>query len=626
MKKMVLRPKSWRQIGASETVLDWIVNGVPCSFNKEPEPCIFENPAFGEAENKFLVQELALLESKNMVQKVSEIPHCVSPLKVIRKKNKKYRLICDLRYLNSHCDTPHFSSEGVEMLPEVARDGELAVTLDLKDGFYHFSIRPEFQTYFGFQYGDSWWTWRVLPFGWTCSPFYFHKCMRAVVQYLRGVKNLAVMVYVDDFFLCSSRKDMPRDLQVLTDTMRDLGLMVNLEKSCLTPSESVSYLGFDIRCANSSGPPVIMVPKCKVRKLRQDISRALQRPTITARLLARIAGRCISMLAAVFPAKLKLRNVYRLLNSRVSWDESLQWSDGAREDLDWWMSSLCRWNGRQLVPPAVSDLQLCSDASGSGWGATLSAPASQVASGFWEREVSAESSNYRELLAVYLALLSFRTTIAGKTIEVLSDNVTTVAHINKFGSSNLQLDAIAQAIWAFAFENRVSLVAHHIAGTFNTQPDALSRVSARHEWTLHPAIFRQLDVMFGPHTVDRFAAAATTLLPVYNSRFADPGTAGVDALGQSNWAEENNWVNPPFRLIPRVLDVIETQQAAATLIAPMWPGQPWMARLRRLCTAPPLRLPPVASSCLPLQSNQQIEPHRNLRWTLYAWRVSGAVT
>ena len=278
------------------------------------------------------------------------------------------------------------------------------------------------------------------------------------------------------------------------------------------------------------------------------------------------------------------------------------------------------------MPPAVSDLQLCSDASGSGWGATLSPPASLVASGFWEQEVSTESSNYRELLAVYLALLSFRTTIAGKTIEVLSDNVTTVAHINKFGSANLRLDSVAQAIWAFAFENRVSLVAHHIAGTFNTQPDALSRVSARHEWTLHPAIFRQLDMMFGPHTVDRFAAAATTLLPVYNSRFADPGTAGVDALGQTDWAEENNWVNPPFRLIPRVLDVIETQRAAATLIAPMWPGQPWMARLRRLCTAPPLRLPPVASSCLPIQWNQQIEPHRNLRWTLYAWRVSGAVT
>ncbi|XP_043214870.1 uncharacterized protein LOC122378179 [Amphibalanus amphitrite] len=171
-----------------------------------------------------------------------------------------------------------------------------------------------------------------------------------------------------------------------------------------------------------------------------------------------------------------------------SWEARLLWSPGAREDLSWWVSSLDGWNGRLLVPPAVCELQLSTDASGSGWGAVLSTPSCQLASGFWDQ---------------------------------------------------------------------------------------------------------LLDRMFGPHTVDRFAAVGTALLPTYNSRFADPCSSGVDALGQTDWGAENNWVNPPFRLIPRVLDIIEAQRADATLIAPMWPGQPWMARLRRLCTAPPIRLPPV---------------------------------
>ena len=130
--------------------------------------------------------------------------------------------------------------------------------------------------------------------------------------------------------------------------------------------------------------------------------------------------------------------------------------------------------------------------------------------------------------------------------------------------------------------------------------------------------------MFGPHTIDRFASFSTSLLPAYNSRFCDPGSCGVDALGQTDWAHHNNFVNPPFRLISRVLDVVEAQQADATLIAPLWPGQPWMSRLRQLCVAPPLRLPPVSRTCVPLLPFQQVEPHRNLRWTLYAWRFSGA--
>ncbi|KAF0286907.1 hypothetical protein FJT64_014614 [Amphibalanus amphitrite] len=245
----------------------------------------------------------------------------------------------------------------------------------------------------------------------------------------------------------------------------------------------------------------------------------LKRPTVSARLLARIAGRCISMMAAVFPAKLKLRNIYRLLNSRMSWDEAMPWSPEAREDLSWWLTSLDGWNGRLLVPPASCDLQLSTDASETGWGATLSTPVAQTASGFWRPE--------------------------------------------------------------------------------------------------------QLERMFGPHTIDRFASLSTALLPVYNSRFRDPGTAGVDALGQNDWQQHNNFINPPFRLVARVLDAVQAQRAEATLIAPMLPGQPWMERLRRLSVCPPLRLPPVTQACIPLLPHQQIEPHRNRRWTLFAWRISG---
>ena len=252
----------------------------------------------------------------------------------------------------------------------------------------------------------------------------------------------------------------------------------------------------------------------------------LKRPNVSARLLARVAGRCISMMAAIFSVKLKLCNVYRLLNSRRSWDEAMSWSPEAREDLAWWITLLDGWIGRMLVPPTTCDLQLSTDASET---ATLSAPVEPAASGCWCPEVSSESSNFRALLAVYLALLSFCDALCGKSLEILSDNATVVALINKLGSSDSRLDAIAQNIWSFAFKHQLMLVAHHIAGCLNVCPDALSRIPLRHDWTLHPSVFRQLESMFGPHTVDRFASLSTTLLPVYNSRFRDPATSGVDA-------------------------------------------------------------------------------------------------
>jgi hypothetical protein len=54
-----------------------------------------------------------------------------------------------------------------------------------------------------------------------------------------------------------------------------------------------------------------------------------------------------------------------------------------------------------------------------------------------------------------------------------------------------------------------------------------------------------------------------TLLPKYNSRFRDPHTSGVDALGQNDWHQENNYVNPPFRMLARTIRHIISQKAEA---------------------------------------------------------------
>ena len=48
------------------------------------------------------------------------------------------------------------------------------------------------------------------------------------------------MAYVDDFYMCSSKDMIRHDVSVMLDTLKALGLTVNLEKSCLTPSESVT--------------------------------------------------------------------------------------------------------------------------------------------------------------------------------------------------------------------------------------------------------------------------------------------------------------------------------------------------------------------------------------------------
>ena len=209
-------------------------------------------------------------------------------------------------------------------------------------------------------------------------------------------------------------------------------------------------------------------------------------------------------------------------------------------------------------------------------------------------------------------------------MQLLTDNTTTVAYVNNMGGPSSQLTDLAERIWSVALDNGIQLVAKHLAGEVNVWADRLSRLPIQYEWKLNPAMFHLLDNTWGPHTVDRFASFSTAQLPRYNSRFYDPATSGIDALAQQDWGQENNFVNPPFRMLSSVLQVIQRQEAYATVIAPLWPGQPWFQQLRQLSIAPPFRLP--NSPRVMLRMGDLAEPLKNRRWKLYAWRIYGGLS
>ena len=116
---------------------------------------------------------------------------------------------------------------------------------------------------------------------------------------------------------------------------------------------------------------------------------------------------------------------------------------------------------------------------------------------------------------------------------------------------------------------------------------------------------------------------STTQLPYYNSRCLDPATRGVDALSQTYWACENNYVNPPFHLFNRVLDVVISQRAYATVIAPKWPGQVWFSRLCQLQISSPIRIPIIPE--LMLRMGDLTDPLKNRHWKVNAWRIYGGL-
>ena len=130
-------------------------------------------------------------------------------------------------------------------------------------------------------------------------------------------------------------------------------------------------------------------------------------------------------------------------------------------------------------PPPPHSLVLTSDASQSGWGATL--PPHRV-SGTWSKEESLVHINSLELRVVFLSLKSLIVHVTGQFLLVRSDNTTVVSYINfQGGTHSPSLCLLAIELWEWCIQRGIHLSAAHIPGEDNLVADFLSGGSFSHQ-------------------------------------------------------------------------------------------------------------------------------------------------
>ena len=456
----------------------------------------------------------------------------MSQISCVPKKNGKFRLVTDLRHINKQSIPPKIKYEDINTVISVVKPKDYIVTSDLQNGFFHVPVHKDHQTLLGFKFRSEYYIWTVLPFGHNCSPYFFSKVLRPVITHLRSC-GLRLVLYVDDFVLFAPRDAILTHKFLLISTLEKLGWIINFEKSSLEPSLTKEFIGYLID--NTGDKTVISIPRKRITKVRKDINRCLSKGSISARGLARIGGQCVSMYKCVFPAKLQLRNLYRLLATKISWSDILRLDQPTIDDLNWWYASLTKWNGL-VVQETHIDVQMTTDASSIAWGAWIPGHNAQ---GFWNKAMSFRHSNYRELSAVWLGLISLREFLRNKTVQICSDNITTIAFINQMGGSIKELDLVARQIHQQAIDMNTKIIATYISGVQNWQADQLSRLESTYEWKLHPNLFHLIDNYWGPHDrqvcVNDDSANSNLqqfILGSTNKRSGCTGSEGLEILQQ----------------------------------------------------------------------------------------------
>ncbi len=374
---------------------------------------------------QFIDREISELLRAGAIRQCEDIPVCVSPINLVPKKNNSFRLITDLREINEHTKKVSFQYETIDIALQSIQPEDFMVTLDIKNGFQHVPVSRSDQTFLGFKWRNNHYCWQVLPFGLSLSPYFFHKCVREALRHLRSLQ-IRTSAYVDDFIVGSAQDSIDGHRDVTVQELTELGFIINLEKSSLVPEAEKEHIGYVICTYVEPDSMWTKIPPKRIRKLKRDINRVLAKGIVSARQLARVAGQCVAMAKAILPAKLLLRDIYKLLRTRESWEDKLCMSACVRKELQWWRAALDSWNGA-AAPKRTIDVQLITDASSIAWGGHCQ---DKEAQGFWNPHMANQSSNHRELMAILLSMWSFLPDLRQKSVQILSDNVTSVAYIN----------------------------------------------------------------------------------------------------------------------------------------------------------------------------------------------------
>ena len=474
--RLYSRIENWRKIDTPDEILNWIEHGTPIVFKDGLPPNFhFANKQFKKDERLFLRSHIKRLINEGAVKQLDFVPNHVSSIKAVSKKpgsQESHRMITDLHFLNEFVSTPKFQYDSFQHVSEIVEPGDQFTSFDLKDGFFHLPLSAEASRYMNFRFENKYYRWLVCPFGWSSSPYYFHKLLRPVKRFL-CLHNIKVSIFVDDILNVAKPNFITDHTDFSLATFEDLNLRINYPKSKLQADDEIEYIGFIWSSKGPDDTPWVYISQEKIRKLIRDVNRALKTGKIHARFLAKICGQSIAMAKAIFPAKFKLRPLYNLLASRSSWCDILVVSDSARAALHWWRDAAVSWNGSPLQAKPIS-AQFTVDSSGYGWGAACG---DLEAAGSWDLLTAAKHINYKELLAILYALICFKQSLRNKTVQVLSDSSTAVAYIKNMGGPFPHFSDLAETIWHYAYQQKIHLKISHLAGRLNSQSDRLSRVS-----------------------------------------------------------------------------------------------------------------------------------------------------
>ena len=168
------------------------------------------------------------------------------------------------------------------------------------------------------------------------------------------------------------------------------------------------------------------------------------------------------------------RNLFAVINTAPTWNSLVRPSSEALDELNFWKSNAAVLNGIPIWPVRHKPLKIVySDASGSACGRFIEFKG-KVFHQNWSDFKGAQSSTFRDLLAVSLSVQAFVESLKAQTVTWFTDNQNVVQIFN-LRSKTPALQQLAMDIHRSCLLNGINIDMQWIPRDLNSVADDISK-------------------------------------------------------------------------------------------------------------------------------------------------------
>ena len=588
--------QTWERLGVDPWIVSVVRWGFGLTFKKRPPlsrtPLVKSARPNNPIMNNIIQDQFNNLLQKDAIEVVQDpsTPGFYSLLFVVPKKSGTWRPIIDLSVLNTYLIIPKFKMETPSSIREGLHIGGWTTSIDLTDAYFHIPIHPDSRKFLRMEFQGTVYQFKALPFGLSTSPWIFTKVMAAVKKLLH-LHKIVLFQYLDDWLIEALARNLAQNqTQQVLNLCNNMGLIVNEDKSELTPSQDFVFVGVHYNLQKG----LVYPTQENLTKIQLVIEIFLQALTLPAIKWQSLIG-TLSAQDRVIPwARLHIRpfqfHLQREWNQQSGDQHQLiTIPQQLRTELLWWKDLDNLTTGLPLHNPNFTK-RIFTDASNQGWGGHFQG---QNFQGLWKEEDKLLHINVLEMRAIreVLQLIELQ---QGEAILIATDNTTVVSYINRMGGTrSWSLWKETKELFNIAVKNNLTLKARHIPGRLNVIADQLSRegLILLTEWSLHQEVADALFEKWGQPNLDLFATRYNNKCRTYVSPVPDSQAWEVDALA-IDWEGISAYAYPPQQILSQVLTKFQnTQNCRLIIVAPWWPIQAWFPILNSLAIQPPIQLP-----------------------------------